>query len=274
MTAVLVDRYVGRLDRIRDTAARSMLAIWDSLGRYTYDQGDIFHDRAAPIVTAASATAVSATSAFLTLSTGTVPPASHEAIAANLTAHLYDPFDVVGNRLASGMPWAEAVEVARSTVEDLATEASHGAARTAMADHGPPTRYVRRLSGPTCEWCMKFSGVEFSDPYAADFGHLRCDCTVLPVTDDLLAHNQSIRDEVGFDAQAENVWDKRQQRARLRESIDNAKARQADAARQLRTEADPARRERLSIREQEWETRAEFAAERLRLLETGSHQLA
>lgn len=269
MTVALVDRYVGRLDRIRDRTAAALLGIFDRLPRYTYDDGDVFHAAGTPVVTAAAASAVAVTGGFLT-ATGQSVTATPDRIAANLVAHLYDPFDVIGNRLASGTPWVEAVEQGRTTVEDLATDASHGAARAAMADQAPPARYVRRLSGPTCEWCMKFSGVEFDDPSAADFGHLRCDCIVVPVSESLLAHNQKIRDEAGFDTQAEKRWDKRKQIRRLRESVDNAKARQADAASQLLTESDPARRERLSIREQEWETRAEFAAERLRLLETGS----
>lgn len=270
MTAAL-DRFTRRLDALRLRTTGVLLGTFDRLGSYDYAAGDRFHAAAAPVVTAAATTAGAMTAGYLTVTSGAVTPVDSTAVAANLTAHLYDPFDIIGARLSDGMPWTEAVEAARANVEALATDATHGVARHSMAQAGPRTRYVRRLTGTTtCQWCMSLSGVIFDDAISADFGHLRCDCVPFPVTDDLVAHNETIRNEAGFDASAQELWGKRQQRRNLSNQIDNAKARQADAAEQLRTEQDPARRERLSIREQEWETRAEFAAERLRLLETGS----
>ena len=85
----------------------------------------------------------------------------------------------------------------------------------------------------------------------------------------MASHNRTIIDAAGGDVEVR----KYKQLGKLRQSERIARRRQEQARRELLTETDPARRDRLGIREQEWETRAERAAERVRLLTTGTHQL-
>jgi len=95
-----------------------------------------------------------------------------------------------------------------------------------------------------------------------------CDC--LPMqAEAVAASNQAFIDAAGGDIEVR----KYKQAGRLRQSERTARRRSERARLDQFTEQDPARRERLSIREQEWETRAERAAERIRQLTTGTHQL-
>lgn len=95
-----------------------------------------------------------------------------------------------------------------------------------------------------------------------------CDCLPQPV-EAVAEHNRKLIDAAGGDVEVR----KYKQLGKLRQSERTAQRRQKQARLEQLTERDPVRRERLSIREQEWETRAERAAERIRQLTTGTHQL-
>ncbi len=266
----LAGAYTAQLGRLADETERRLAILFDSLD--TYDNGDLFRDQARPVVSAAAQATIDVTGGYLDAS-GFTPAAPSELIVADAAARCYDPFDRLARNLSKGMEFAEALTGARSQATALGDDAVHRTARNAMAQMGPSGTWMRRLAAGCCQWCMKLSSVEFNGPGEATFGHSHCRCVAVP-TGAVAGHNGSIRDAEGFDAAAEDLFDKRKARRSLADQAKNARRRSEQARLEQITEPDPARRERLSIREQEWETRAEAAAERLRILETGTHRLA
>lgn len=269
--AVLAGTYAATLGRLADTTEGLLVVLFDSLDNY--ENGDQFHEQAQPIVAAAAQATIDTTSGYLDAS-GFTPAATSDLIVADAAARCFDPFDRLARNLSNGMGFDEALAGARSQAGAIGDDAVHRTARNSLAQMmGGEGTWMRRLSAGCCQWCMKLSTVEFASPADCTFGHTHCRCIPVP-TRNVAGHNATIRDRDGFDAQAEHLYDQRAARRSLRNQVKTAERRSKQARIDQITEPDPARRERLSIREQEWETRAEAAAERLRILETGSHQLA
>lgn len=269
----LAGTYSLVLNRIADRTQIGLANLFDQLDIGSPIAADLFHDNARPIVEASATAAVETTTGYIA-SLGAEPAPISELVIADAAARCYDPFDRLARNLANGMGWDEAVAGARSVAEALGDDTVFRTARNTMAQTAP-TGYgwKRRLSTGCCQWCMKLSSVEFDGPGEATFGHAHCRCVAVP-SDGIGDHNATVRDAAGFDPQAENLYDQRKARRSLRDQAKTARKRSEQARLEQTIEPDPARRERLSIREQEWETRAEAADERLRILETGTHQLA
>lgn len=269
--ALLAAAYTGTLGRLADHTERLLVVLFDSLD--TYDNGDQFHDQAQPIVTAAAQATIDTTAGYLD-ATGFTPTTTSDLIIGDVAARCYDPFDRLGASLAKQYSLPDAMAGARSQAAALGDDAVHRTARDAMAQMVPGHDiWHRRLSGGCCQWCMKLSAVEFRSAGDAQFGHAHCRCIPIP-TGDVAAHNAAIRKGEGFDAHAEDLYDQRDARRSLRKQAKTAQKHSDQAAQEALTEPDPQRRDRLETRAQEWETRAEAAAERLRILETGTHHLA
>lgn len=266
------DRYAVALARLADRTSTGVLRLWDALPGLTVADSIDFHDRATPLVRAAATASIELTSAYAATLTPAPLHAPSPLIVDEAAAHLFDPFDRYA-RLADDP--AQAAASARSVASSVGHDTVYRTARQAIAEAVPagtfPT-WVRLVTGKSCPWCMNLSGVEFPTAAAATFGHANCDCVPVPAAAGNPLNDRTRR-AAGWDDQAATRYRERHHRTNLRRQARNARRRSADARRELRTEADPARRERLSIREQEWETRAERAEERLRLLDTGSHRL-
>lgn len=262
-------------DQLQALAKRhqsAMLRLWDHLAPRGFDGQDQWHDTTKPLSEAVAQASIQLVAAYM----ATIdhrPAKVSPLVVADAGARMFDPYDRMGAALSSGSQFDEALDSARSVVEGLSLDTVSDPARSSLSYLGPHVMYGRRLNGGACEWCMSFDGVEFPFAEAANFGHNFCQCQPFPI-DDIGDQNTIVRDTAGFDAPAQTRWEGRHQRSRLTASIDTAKANQARAAADQLTEADPARLARLSTREQEWETRAEAAAERLRILDTGTHRLA
>lgn len=272
--AALAASYATTLDRLTERATASLLAAWAALDRLDDAGADLFHATAVPIVTDFATAAAITTTDYLATSIGTAPAQVPQLFVADAAARCFDPFDRLGRLLADGTPYDEAVQGAQGVVEALGSDTVYRTARSTMGVLSPPhVKWQRRLASKCCPWCMKLSAVVFDFAGQATFGHAYCRCVPVPLDDAIAGHNASIRDGEGFDAQAERLYDKRHARKRLRDSERTARRRSEQAARDAATEPDLARRDRLETRAQEWETRAEAAAERLRIMETGTHRL-
>lgn len=266
------DRYAATLARLSARSSTSVTRIWDTLPGYSIEDSLAFHRQAAPVVRATATAALELTTAYAATLTDELTDPS-ELIIDEAIAHLFDPFDRYA-RLAAG-DTAQAAAGARSVASSVGHDAVYRTARHAIAEVVPAgtfTTWVRLVTGKSCNWCMNLSGVEFSTASAATFGHTKCDCVPVPTTVGA-PRNAATRREAGWDDQAATRYRQRHHRTNLRRQASTARKRSEQARREQLTESDPIRRERLSIREQEWETRAERAEERLRLLDTGSHRL-
>lgn len=273
--ANLATAYTATLDRLTGHLTAALLAIWADLPGYDDTAADQFHGLAVPIVSDfATAAGVATTDYLATVLAFPVQPAP-DLFVADAAARCYDPFDRLGRLLSDGTPFDDAVQGARSVVEALGSDTVHRTARSAMGAAQVPlgVRWQRRLASKCCPWCMKLSAVTFDTAGQATFGHANCRCVAVPHDDGIAGHNATIRQAEGFDPEAERLYDKRHARKRLRDSERTARRRSAQAAQEATIEPDPLRRDRLETRAQEWETRAEAAAERLRIMETGTHRL-
>lgn len=259
--------YAKQVESVATETRRRLLAIWDSLAPWEPADIDKFHDIAKPLVQAAAQAGVDMTTVYAeTLFPGLGGQAS-ELIAGDAAARLYDPADRIGRLVANGTSFEEAAAAARQVVDDIGHDSVYRSARQSMAEVAPPrVRWQRRATAKTCKWCLSLAAKTFDSAAQATFGHSHCDCLPVPA-EATAAHNRALIDAAGGDLAVKNY----KQAGQLKSQERNARRRSEQARTELLTETDPARRERLSTREQEWETRAERAAERRRLLETGSH---
>ena len=275
MSVLAADAYQATLEALAADATRTLLDVWDWAEPYDFAGEGRFHDIAKPLAQGAASAAQTAAIGYAAHAAPTTVLGSPSAlIVANAGTRLFDPFELIYSNLAAGAPWESAVDAGRGFVEVISNDAVFATARAATSDLLPAvTEWTRRAHIGACEWCLNLSGVSWPSAAAADFGHDRCKCTPVPSAD-VGDHNEQVWQEMGWDSDAKQVWKARDQRRSLRRQIDTADRRRQQAIDEQATETDPDRIERLSTREQEWETRAEAAAERLRILETGTHLLA
>jgi len=269
--------YSDTLDGLAGGLRATLLALWDALGAYDDAAINAYREQAAPLMEGAALATVDMTTAYLEqlgIETVEVSP----LIAADAAARVHDPWDRLAANLGREMPFDEALAGARSQVDSTATDTVYRSARVGMAQAAPGVTQWRRQLHPEqsktgcCQWCMKLTTAVFYSAGDAIFGHNRCKCMPQPAGL-AVKPNAKARADQGFDANAERLYNKRNARTRLRKSVTTAERRKSEALKELRRERDPQRRDRLETRAQEWETRAEAAAERLRILETGTHIL-
>lgn len=253
--------YSTQVERVATETRKRLLRIWDSLAPWTEADIDRFHDIAGPLIRAAAQAGVDLSTVYANATlpeTGTPSP----LIVEDAAARLYDPADRIGRLINTGSTFEEAVQAARQVVDDLGHDTVYSSARQSYAELAPRNgSYQRRVSGKSCKWCLSLAGAVFPTAAAATFGHAHCDCLAVESAA-TAGHNQKIIDDAGGDVAVR----KYKQAGRLRKSERTARRHQEQARLEQLTETDPARLERLSTREQEWETRAERAAERLQLL--------
>lgn len=258
---VAAGRWQAGLTRMATSTSVQLLALWDDLGGRSWPDVDTWHAEARPIVSGAAQASLEWTGGYAaTLTPAPLSPST--LIVADAAARLYDPLDLIGALIRRGRPNAAAS--GRSAVDHLGRDAVWRTGRQAIAEMVTGvSQWVRRLDGDACDWCVSLSGVVWPSAHAATFGHDRCGCVPVPL-DAIGGHNEAIQSARQIATPKD--YSVRQQTTRLRSQIRTATRRQEAARREQATETDPVRRERLSIREQEWETRAERAAERLALL--------
>jgi hypothetical protein len=264
---VYTDQLIALSGRTSDALAR--LWLW-SLTQGPQDAAWVY--AAAPVLEGAATAAVDLSGAYVGSVANDVLPAS-DLIPKAAAAHVWEPLEVLGSQLATGTSWDEASRAVLPIVQQVGVSTVMGAGRQATAEQYPVrTRWRRMVNFGACDWCLSLSGAEWSSGAEATFGHANCKCNALPVAE-IADHNDRVLEAAGHDPAKPPSYRKIQQGTRLRKSIRTAERRQAEAAARVRSEVDPGRAELWSMREQNWETRAERAAERLRILETGSHLL-
>jgi hypothetical protein len=267
--AVTDAAFLTLLNQLSGETRRELLGIWDALDDYGDAGASLFYELARPLIEASAAAAQDATTGYLTSAGVALRAPADPIFAADAAAKAFDPFDRLARNLASGMTWDDAVAGARSVVNSLGSDAVFRSTRDTIAQTSYRNgEWKRRLSGGCCQWCMKLSNVTFDFASQAMFGHANCRCVPLPVTPNMAARNASIRRAEGFDPAAEERYDQGQARSRLRRSARTARERGRQAADELVTEQDPARRRRLEQRVDAWNVRAEAADRRLELMDT------
>lgn len=256
MTAI-TDAYASTIEQLAADAERTMGALWDGLGSWDEIDSDAFRSAAKPYLRGVAQASVRAAEAYSLELTGVVPEPS-DLLVDDAAARVMDAFDRYASMLNERNGWPDAVKAGGRVARNIGHDTAFRSARLSLGQM-PGTGWQRRVTGKSCDWCLSFARVTFPTAAAASFGHDRCDCVVVPSSESA-AHNERVIGERNFTP--ENY----SQRQSLQKQVRTAKRRQDEARQAQLSESDPVRRERLSTREQEWETRAEFAQERLQLL--------
>jgi hypothetical protein len=253
----ITDTYAATVEQLAADAERTMGALWDGLGSWDEIDSDAFRSAAKPYLRGVAQASVRAAETYALEITGVVPEPS-DLLVDDAAARVLDAFDRYASMLTEQVGWSDAVKAGGRVARNIGHDTAFRSARLSLGQL-PGTDWQRRVTGKSCDWCLSFARVTFPTAAAASFGHDRCDCLVVPVSESA-SHNERVLGDREFDPETYS------QRQSLQKQVRTAKRRQEEARRAQITEPDPARRERLSIREQEWETRAEFATERLQLL--------
>lgn len=253
--------YAQQVDKVATETRQRLLRIWDSCAPWGPEDIDRFHDIAEPLIRAAAQAGVDLSTTYLEhvlpdVALRTVSP----LLVDDAAARLYDPADRIGKLITNGASFEEATAAARDVVDTLGHNTVYNAARQSTGELAiSHTEWTRQVGPKCCDWCLSFAGEVWYSAAGAGFGHDNDKCLPVPSG---AADNQAFIDQAG----GETAVKKYKQASGLRRSEKTARRRQAEAKAEQLTETDPVRLERLSIREQEWETRAERAAERLQLL--------
>lgn len=118
--------------------------------------------------------------------------------------------------------------------------------------------YRRVLTGKSCSWCARVSTQRYLTADSADFGHPRCDCTVIPIVgtrDPGQVLNRDLLDALDVSG-ASRVMDESKMVKRLSKHAEDAAWRRDAVLDELLAEADDDRRARLEKRAHEWNDKA------------------
>jgi len=172
------------LSTLQVRAAAGLAAAWDVLATVDADDVDRYRAATAPLVLATrQATANTAASLYATLLRTELTPI--DALAVPVPDKLRAPFTATWHALAQGRPYEEARIVGRSvaqaTGDDLVTSTARRSGDQYTAATGQQITWTREPSQGACDWCMERAGGEYSTAEAADYGHERCSCLVVPI---------------------------------------------------------------------------------------------
>ena len=264
MTTALLEAFRRQTAAQADRAADLLTGRWDRLETYNEDDVSRLAEEGQLVVTAAKAAAVAAAAAYYT-SELKIPPRGVSPSDIDTAFDWNEPFTAVWHALSESRPYGEAVAAGRSALEavvrDFTTSTTRRTGDVVAGRSGIAVQWVRVAEPGCCDWCTARGGGIYPTAAAGDYGHGRCRCDMVPET------------LVNPDHQAETPAERmaranRENQARVRKQLRTAHQRQARAKAEQATETDPARLERLSTREQEWETEAERLTEQLARLRT------
>lgn len=178
-----VNRYRRHLATYRARTSVFLVAAWNQLG--THDRSDIatYEEATAVTVAGVKQATTSLAAAFLTVSLE-LEPVAVDAALIDVTLHSEGPFHAMWHALAEGRTAADALRVGRSTASATGYDFVQRVARR-TGDHvaeasGIDLRW-RRAPGPNaCNWCRLVARDDYRSAEAADFGHERDDCIVIP----------------------------------------------------------------------------------------------
>lgn len=268
----LADAYHARLQTLAEQASTRAARVWAFTLTRPDQEGEwlrLGRPMLSGFARAGIVTSAGYASASTNLPLGEVSP----LIVPDAVARIWEPLEATGMGLRDGLQWADAAQAATSKAAAIGVNSVMGPARQALAQQYPTrTKWRRMVNAGACTWCLSLSGAEWATAEDADFGHDECKCNAVPIAE-LGDHNDRVLAAAGIDPETVS-YGRLQKIERLRKSERTAMRRRQEAIDAARSETDPVRIERLSQREQDWETRAERAAERRRILETGSQRLA
>lgn len=181
----LLHRYKAQIAIYRNRTAAQLAAAWDDLATFNEMDMDTYAGAVATPLAGAKAAAVSLSAAFFAV-TLRIPPIGVRADDVPLEPNLIAPFHAAWHARAMGRPDVEARAVGRSTAEangfDFVQSSARRTGDVVAEKANRRVRWNRQPGADSCEWCTSpdVAGQDYASAEAADFGHERCDCDVIP----------------------------------------------------------------------------------------------
>ena len=179
-------RYRRQVDARRRRTAAALAALWDRFENYDSADRDAYVAQATPILDGAKASTVATSAAMFALALNLRRPPGVRARDVDVTPRTDHPFLAFWHALAEGRPREEALAAGRSQAEAVGSDFVQQTARrtgdAAARASGRRVRFERRPESGACDWCQDAARETYRSAEAADFGHDRCYCDVVPTT--------------------------------------------------------------------------------------------
>lgn len=181
-------RFQSTLTNVVARATPKIQSAWDDLDSIDEESVAVLTAQVAPTMHAVKSTAVRSAVGYYTILAGVrrspAVPVADIATAPDLRA----PFISVWQALASGVVFAEALNIGRSRIEAVVSDFAVSAARQTGGEFvsraGLKVSLWERIpDGGACDWCVEVADNVYHDADTADFGHDRCQCSVAPLFD-------------------------------------------------------------------------------------------
>lgn len=176
-------RYKRQIAVYRSRTSSLLVAAWAKLPGYDEEHVEQYAERTEPALNAGKVAAVALSAAFFALAMK-IRPVGVDPDEVDSGYDIRQPFLATWHALAMGRPFAEAVQVGRSTTQGLGFDFVQSSARrtgdVVAEKSGKDVRWRRVPGGKSCEWCHMVAGQTYRTAQSADFGHERDDCDVIP----------------------------------------------------------------------------------------------
>ena len=164
------------------TTAGQLARRWDSLADHHEGAEGRWTALAAPVVAAAQGRAVDLQAAYLGALLGSTVTFDRDEVLGKAAVNLREPFIAMGRALNSGEGIEAALEAGKLRAAGVGESSVHWAARaTNSAAEDRVVGWRRTITGNACEFCRTVSTQRYRTSDSASFGHLRCDCGVVPI---------------------------------------------------------------------------------------------
>lgn len=183
-TRYIAHRYQGQLAIVQARTMAAARSAFAGLDGYDREHVAEYERRIRPAMTAGKVAAVRLATGTAALLLGRAAPAIDPAkVPVELEAR--GPFLQMWHAFSEGRPYVEALAAGLGRAEDDASDlvVSSGRLGVGLASEGHE-RFVRVPEPDACDWCEMVAEQTYSSADAADFGHGRCACAVVPDTGD------------------------------------------------------------------------------------------
>lgn len=176
-------RYQRLLGQYRRRSSAALVAIWSTLDGLDEDHVERFARQAAPVLAGAKRATVATSAGYFALAADTRPVAIRPEDVP-VEPRIRHPFLASWHALNVGREYEEAVLVGRAQASAVAFDFVQSTSRLTgdvFAERsGRTMRWHRQPGGKACDWCQTVAGQTYATAASADFGHDRCDCSVVP----------------------------------------------------------------------------------------------
>lgn len=179
-----IRRYQQLIGRYRSRASSVLVALWADISDITDDAAvAAFIRQATPLLAGVKQATVATSTGFFALA-ASVPAAPLHPDDVPVEPRIRHPFLASWHALNMGREYEDAVRVGQSQASavgfDFVQSTSRRTGDVFAERSGVEMRWNRVPSANACAWCQTVAGQTYATAESADFGHDRCDCSIVP----------------------------------------------------------------------------------------------